>query len=617
MGGTVFFLGALTLFLTGQVKGDCGIASEEMSDISGPIKLKCKYGFLRSLDFSVSSSSVILDKDRSQCFSPSCCNVKLRKLIRDNNISHDGLLDYEKKTKVGYPVDSDVIFRCNNGGHKIISATATCDRFEIDGSGWNLHQAAEDGTLCQPCEAGTYLPNERATECTSCQEGSFSNTVGATQCQLCPAGSFSDDKGATSCKRCQVGRFSEDVGQTECQLCPLGKVSNAEGATRCTSCQEGYFSDIEGGSRCQACFEGEYSDVPGASQCQLCPAGTFSDDEGATSCKPCPVGYFSETEGESLCEQCPAGHYSREGADSCEVCPSEVSPDEELATQCDTRCPRGKYRESEAGECLYCPAGHTTYSYEPNVCVGPQLYGRDMRRENTLLTAKVGYDDIGSPKTFFWRSLGDWYLFRNGRRFARITQKYTTSYSKWEREIKKTHATAAEPIIRDVYCYTDQGNSYRGYEHKTKSGEECSTKSDYCTVANRKEVCYCRNTNKSGHTKPYCKKSNGELEECDVPKCKAEDEMGRKCRYQKYSLKRPIGFQYYHTDFTDFNSAQIVCDKLGGECKGVWGKGKSWRLTEQSVSEEELGSGDYEFYKKPSNCANPYYEYYFEQEWES
>ena len=57
--------------LSGQVKGDCGIASEEMSDISGPIKLKCKYGFLRSLDFSVSSSSVILDKDRSQCFSPS------------------------------------------------------------------------------------------------------------------------------------------------------------------------------------------------------------------------------------------------------------------------------------------------------------------------------------------------------------------------------------------------------------------------------------------------------------------------------------------------------------------------------------------------------------------
>ena len=49
--------------------------------------------------------------------------MKLRKLIRDNNISHDGLLDYEKKTKVGYPVDSDVIFRCNNGGHKIISAT--------------------------------------------------------------------------------------------------------------------------------------------------------------------------------------------------------------------------------------------------------------------------------------------------------------------------------------------------------------------------------------------------------------------------------------------------------------------------------------------------------------
>ncbi|KAL5263084.1 hypothetical protein ACHWQZ_G008479 [Mnemiopsis leidyi] len=593
MGDTAFVIRTLTFFLTvtGQVKGDCGIASEEVSDISGPTLLACEHSFLRSLDFSVSSISVTLDKDSSQCFSPSCCNVKLKKLIWDNNISHDGRLDYENKTRVGYPVDTDVIFRCNNAGHKIISATATCDRFEIDGSGWNLHQAAEDGTLCQPCEAGTHLFNsshcesclpghfsgEGARQCNPCNAGFFAAETRARQCDACPKGkfshpaarvcehchrgNFSDSEGASSCKRCPVGKFSKDVGQTECQLCPLGKVSNIEGSTQCTSCLEGYFSDIEGGSRCQACFEGEYSDVLGASQCQLCPAGNFSDDEGATSCKPCPVGYFSETEGESL-------------------------------------------------------SGHTTYSYEPNVCVGPQLYGRDMRRENTLLTAKVGYDDIGSPKPFFWRSLGDWYLFRNGRRFARITQKYTTSYSKWEREIKKTHATAAEPIIRDVYCYTDQGNSYRGYEHKTKSGEECSTKSDYCTVTNRKEVCYCRNTNKSGHTKPYCKKSNGELEECDVPKCKAEEKMGsERCRYQKYSLQRAI--QHYHTDFLDIESAQIVCDKLGGECKGVWGKGKSWRLTEQSVSEEELGSGDYEFHKKPSNCANPYYEYYFEQEWES
>ena len=68
---TILTFSLVNVKSSGQVKGDCGIASEEVSDISGPTLLACEHSFLRSLDFSVSSISVTLDKDSSQCFSPS------------------------------------------------------------------------------------------------------------------------------------------------------------------------------------------------------------------------------------------------------------------------------------------------------------------------------------------------------------------------------------------------------------------------------------------------------------------------------------------------------------------------------------------------------------------
>ena len=45
----------------------------------------------------------------------------------------------------------------------------------------------------------------------------------------------------------------------------------------------------------------------------------------------------------------------------------------------------------------------------------------------------------------------------------------------------------------------------------------------------------------------------------------------------------------------------------GGECKGVWGKGTSWRVT--GLSPTTQGTGSYEFHTKDPHCPNPYCKY--------
>ena len=67
----------------------------------------------------------------------------------------------------------------------MIFTAARCERFTMDGSGWNLVSAHETGTLCQPCDKGSYLVDGI---CQHCPRGKYADKVGATQCLPCPAG---------------------------------------------------------------------------------------------------------------------------------------------------------------------------------------------------------------------------------------------------------------------------------------------------------------------------------------------------------------------------------------------------------------------------------------------
>ena len=94
----------------------------------------------------------------------------------------------------------------------------------------------------------------------------------------------------------------------------------------------------------------------------------------------------------TLCT-CKRGKYVEAGA--CKPCPQGHYSDGDGAAEC-RKCPRGTYTEGEgASQCLYCPAGHTTYSYNPNVCVGPGLNIYSDRSGQEIFSARVSYDTLG------------------------------------------------------------------------------------------------------------------------------------------------------------------------------------------------------------------------------
>ncbi|XP_063687506.1 uncharacterized protein LOC134820793 isoform X3 [Bolinopsis microptera] len=310
--------------------------------------------------------------------------------------------------------------------------------------------------------------------------------------------------------------------------------------------------------------------------------------KNGTLCGPCPGGSHLV---DNICQPCDKGSYS-DGA--------ECKP-----------CPRGRYTEGKgASECLYCPAGHTTYTHTPNTCVGPQLYHySDSKREKKVFTALVSYETLGSEeaKAGYWGSIGNWKLSKsNGKFFAKILEKYTTSFSKGPRALFKRGVKGFEPIIEDVYCYTGDGSKYKGNAAKTKSGSTCTGPHQHCD-----RICRCRNFRGThGHKKPYCERADGAQEDCDIPKCNDPDPL-LACMYDRNDTSETLIDSDNPIEFGDIASAQIICDKLGGGCKGVWGKGSSWRVT--GLSPTEQGNGSYEYYRKDSHCPNPYHEHYFKQ----
>ncbi|XP_063687499.1 uncharacterized protein LOC134820793 isoform X2 [Bolinopsis microptera] len=589
---STLLLGAVVFLMTGQSRSDseCGLARDDIKQDLEKHIIACNYrdnhAFLRSLPFGVNNLSVSLKRDSAECFYLACCNKILKRLfpkifLPGPDVNACTRINCEGVTKIGAEIDGK--WRCKADGQVISNDTARCDTFETDGSGWNLVRADNNNSLCLKCESGSYLAD---AVCKLCQKGNYSDVEGATECKTCLQGNYSDVEGATECKTCLQGNYSDVEGATECKTCLQGNYSDVEGATECKTCLQGNYSDVEGATECKTCLQGNYSDVEGATECKTCLQGNYSDVEGATECKTCPKGNYSDVEG---------------------------------ATECKP-CPRGRYTEGKgASECLYCPAGHTTYTHTPNTCVGPQLEGLDRKKRNAVFSVRVSYDTLGNQerKAVYWKSVGDWNLLnRYKRKFAKITQKYTTSYRRGPRVIRKSPVTTAvRQIIKDVYCYSGSGEKYAGYENKSKFGGVCRGPSEHCTTMNRERVCYCRNKATGSHSKPYCEGQDGAEEYCDVPKCNDQERSVHqvtRCGYEKNTHVSSIESVSSSIGFADNDSARKVCDKLGGECKGVWGKGNSWRVT--GLSPTEQGTGSYEYYRKDPHCPNPYHQYYFQQE---
>ena len=65
---------------------------------------------------------------------------------------------------------------------------------------------------CEPCAAGSYMPNPAARSCVRCAQGTFQNATGATACDSCggDASSTTSGAGATSAKDC--GNFPAVTG---------------------------------------------------------------------------------------------------------------------------------------------------------------------------------------------------------------------------------------------------------------------------------------------------------------------------------------------------------------------------------------------------------------------
>ena len=335
-------------------------------------------------------------------------------------------------------------------------------------------------------------------------------------------------------------------------------------------------------------------------------------------CVPCPAGtYYNPTT--NSCPKCPLNTYSNKSASrECAACPVTSYTTKVGSTQCD--CKRGLIRSNSTEECEYCPAGHTTYRGYPGLCIGPYLEGSGSNQKH-LATFPLSLTSLGSlnNKIVRWKSLGDWYLLKNhGNSGGIIRQRYTTSHRsvKNGKSIRKRkNIISVTAIIKNVFCYTETGVIYRGYANRTFSGKDCTGPENSCTTANGAGVCYCRNH--AQHDKPVCETESGEIEHCDVPKCRDEI-IGSSCRYSKSGVSNtPLSETGIYKEVLglDLDQAKNVCDKMGKDCKGVWEETfGNWRLT--NIGTESLQTGKTRFEKKEKGCVQPYYEHYFDQSYD-
>ena len=355
------------------------------------------------------------------------------------------------------------------------------------------------------------------------------------------------------------------------------------------------------------------------------PSGAGWDLLDSEVCVPCPAGtYYNPTT--NSCPKCPLNTYSNKSASrECAACPVTSYTTKVGRTQCD--CKRGLIRSHSTDECEYCPAGHTTYRGYPGLCIGPHLEGLTSKQKH-MATFPFSFASLGSlnNKIVRWKSLGDWYLYtkrgkRNLKKAGVIKQKFTTSHRNVRngRSIKKrNNIISVTPIIKDVFCYSGIGARYKGYANRTFSGKDCTGPKTpkYCTKANKASVCYCRSHPK--HKKPVCETKSGEIEHCDVPKCR-DEVIGSPCSYLKSgvssnTLKREKGI-YEEILGLDLDQAKKVCEKMGKDCKGVWEETfGNWRLT--NIGTESLNMGQTNFEKKEKGCVQPYYEQYFDQSYD-
>ena len=163
------------------------------------------------------------------------------------------------------------------------------------------------GSICEPCDAGTYGADEGLSECSTCPSGTYSTATGAT----------SND----TCKECPIETYNSFPGATVCNACPAGQQCNSVGLKEGIECEAGTYALKRRSSVCGSCAAGRYQASKGEAQCDACPPGKFGASNGSITendCKMCPAGKFSSSEGSSECTICSKSEYQPlEGQSSC------------------------------------------------------------------------------------------------------------------------------------------------------------------------------------------------------------------------------------------------------------------------------------------------------------
>ena len=173
------------------------------------------------------------------------------------------------------------------------------------------------------CPAGYFLQN--GTVCAPCNAGTYSSAGLASSCTACSAGSYSGPK-ASDCSLCEIGYYQLLPGQPSCLLCGLGSFSNTTGSSVCRSCIAGTFAAKEGSTTCEPCPFGEYQDRTGQRECVLCELGHYASTLASTKCLKCPANtmtHYIGTVNLTSCT-CQSGYYGANGT-KCTICPKGAS----------------------------------------------------------------------------------------------------------------------------------------------------------------------------------------------------------------------------------------------------------------------------------------------------
>ena len=288
----------------------------------------------------------------------------------------------------------------------------------------NLGYFGQNGTVCEPCKAGSFSPNEGAVYCSACPSNSYSQIVAATACLSCPLGSFSfpGSSDVVNCS-CNVGYFGFNGGK--CTVCSVGKYTNKNGSSICLPCREGLYNNFTGASICLMCPEGSSSangstnikncscmaghfGVDG-SQCQLCESGKFKNTSGSAQCIQCPVSKTSSPDRKSCVDEpcadlnksCNAGYFlspqpivplfveecPKDPYVLCSPCPTNMysPPNSQNISACECNqgftnfvgqfvcaaCEAGTYKSmSGSSPCIACQSGKYSSSKASITCTG-------------------------------------------------------------------------------------------------------------------------------------------------------------------------------------------------------------------------------------------------------